>query len=88
MIKQRTVPNTDWLGTTVTGILVRAGTVGGLTVSGVTQGAAISVAGRALYYGAKGLFPGGHGGGSLCNQCRGNVRLSTVLPSNLDARLR
>jgi hypothetical protein len=48
----------DWLGTTAAGVLVRALTVGGLTVSGVTQGAAISFAGRALYYGGKGLLLG------------------------------
>jgi hypothetical protein len=57
----------DWAGTTAAGVLVRAVTVGGLTASGVAQGAAISFAGRALYYGAKGLFNGGRDRRSLCN---------------------
>ena len=54
----------DWVGTTAAGVLVRAVTVGGLTASGVAQGAAISFAGRALYYGAKGLFNGATTGGA------------------------
>jgi hypothetical protein len=48
----------DWVGTTAAGVVVRAVTIGGVTASGVAQGAAISFAGRALYYGAKGLLNG------------------------------
>jgi hypothetical protein len=48
----------DWVGTTAAGVVVRAVTIGGVTVSGVAQGAAISFAGRALYYGGKGLLNG------------------------------
>ena len=54
--------NGDWLGTTAGGALVRAVTVGGVTVSGVGEGAAFSFAGRALYFGAKGLLRGASAG--------------------------
>jgi hypothetical protein len=54
----------DWVGTTVTGVLIRGFTVGGLTASGVAEGAAVGFAGRALYYGAKGLLMGATTGGA------------------------
>jgi len=54
----------DWVGTTATGVLIRGFTVGGLTASGVAEGAAVGFAGRALYYGAKGLLMGATTGGA------------------------
>jgi hypothetical protein len=54
----------DWVGTTAAGVLVRAVAVGGVTVPGVVQGAAISFGGRALCYGAKGLLQGATTGGA------------------------
>ena len=54
----------DWVGTTAAGVAVRAATIGGVTAPAVIQGATISFAGRALYYGAKALFQEATTGGA------------------------
>ena len=70
--------SSDWVGTTAAGVVVRALTIGGVTVSGVAQGAAISFAGRALWYGAKGLLNGGTTG-AACAISTGTTSLYNSL---------
>jgi hypothetical protein len=49
----------NWIGTTAGGVILRAAAGSSLTFTGVTEGAAFSFGGRALWYGAKALFNGG-----------------------------
>ena len=71
----------DWVGTTATGVLVKAFTVGGLSLTGIAEGAAISFGARAAYFGGKGLLMGGATGGA-CAVSTGVTSLFDSLTGN------
>ena len=56
--------DSNWIGTTAGGVILRVVAGGSVTVPGVAEGAAFSFGGRALWYGAKGLFQGATTGGA------------------------